>query len=89
MKRLLCFAATCLLAACATQPELPKEVRIPVTVYCKVEKPKTPAWLTDTLKPGADIFDQSKALLAERKQRIGYEGELEAAIAGCQPPQPQ
>jgi hypothetical protein len=76
-----CLAA--FLAACNT---LPREVKVPVTVYCKVEKPAEPAWATKSLKPDADIFDQVKALLAERKQRIGYERLLEAAVDGCQPP---
>lgn len=83
MTRLLWILAALALVGCDT---LPKTVKVPVPVYCEVEKIEVPAWATKALKPDADIFDQVKALLAERKQRQGYEALLEAAIKGCQPP---
>lgn len=70
------------LAGCGT---IPREVKVPVAVPCKVDMPAEPAWATKALKPDADIFDQVKALLAERRQRQGRQAQLEAAIKGCQP----
>lgn len=85
MMRILAIAAlAAILAGCQT---IPREVKVPVPVYCDVEKLTRPKWATAGLPPEADIYDQTKALLAERKQRIGYETKLEAAIDGCQPPQ--
>jgi len=37
-----------------------------------------------SLPLGSDIWDQMKALRAERWQRQGYETELEAAVKVCQ-----
>lgn len=84
MRPLAIAALAATLGGCQT---LPREVKVPVPVYCEVEKPQRPKWAADGLAGDADIYDQTKALLAERKQRIGYETKLEAAIDGCQPPQ--
>lgn len=77
-------AVAAALAGCGTT--LPREVLVPYPVYCEVNKPAKPKWATDSMPKDADIYDQAKHLLAERRQRIGYEGQLEAAIDGCQPP---
>ena len=70
------------LAGCSP---LTKVVKVPVSVPCKVDMPKPPVWATESLSKDAGIFDQVKALLAERRQRQGYQEQLEAAIASCQP----
>jgi len=82
MRLVLAAALAAILAGCST---LPREVKVPVPVPCKIEKPAEPAWATKAIKPDADIFDQVKALLAERRQRAGHQAQLEAAIKGCQP----
>jgi hypothetical protein len=83
MMRLVAIALlAAILAGCDT---IPHEVKVPVPVPCKVERPQAPVWATTGLAPGADIFDQVKALLVERRQRAAYEAQLEAAIEGCQP----
>lgn len=83
MMRLAAIATlAALLAGCE---HMPREVLVPVPVPCKVDMPKAPAWAAQNLTAGADIFDQVKALLAERRQRVAYQQQLEAAIAGCQP----
>ena len=69
------------LAGCG--PRLPERVLVPVEVPCKVDVPARPVWATKALPADADIFDQVRALLAERKQRIAYERLLEAAVASC------
>lgn len=84
MRAIAIAAVAAALAGCGT---IPREVKVPVPVYCDVKKPAPPAWAASSLAPSADTYDQVKALLAERRQRIGYEGELEAAIDGCRPPE--
>lgn len=70
-----------LLVGCAARP--PARIEIPVAVPCRVELPVRPVWATETLSADAGIYEQVRALLAERRQRIGYEAELEAAARAC------
>ena len=70
------------LAGCAATA--PQKVEVPVPIPCHVKVPDRPVWATDTLPPGAGLYDKVKALLAERLQRISYETELEAAAKSCQ-----
>ena len=75
------------LAGCATAPQptvAPVEVKVPVPVPCRITPPEKPAFAVDALPLGSEIWDQMAALRAERKQRQGYEGELESAIRTCQ-----
>lgn len=72
------------LAGCAGMAPTVQEVKVPVPVPCKVEAPLRPALAVDGLPVGAGIWEQMKALRAERKQRQGYEAELEAAVKACQ-----
>lgn len=70
-----------LLAGC--QATMPATVKVPVAVPCEVILPARPVWATESLRPDAGIFEQVKALLAERRQREGYEAQLEAAARAC------
>ena len=81
MKVLFAMAACVALAGCASMPQ---RYEVPVQVPCRVTVPEKPVWATESLAPGADIFDQVKALLAERRQRQAYELKLEAAAKACQ-----
>ena len=75
------------LAGCATTaapPVQPVEVSVPVAVPCKAPVPERPAFAVDALPIGSGIWEQMKALRAERFQRKGYEAELEAAAKACQ-----
>ncbi|MHA6904915.1 hypothetical protein ACKZDW_07785 [Ralstonia syzygii subsp. celebesensis] len=74
------------LAGCATapRPAQPVEVSVPVAVPCKAPVPERPAFAVDALPIGSGIWEQMKALRAERFQRKGYEAELEAAVNACQ-----
>lgn len=74
------------LGGCATTPPpvQPVEVKVPVAVPCKVPMPERPLFAVDGLPLGSGIWDQMKALRAERWQRQGYETELEAAVKACQ-----
>lgn len=70
-----------LLAGCATK--VPDEVLVPVATKCDATMPPVPAWATKTLTPESGIYDQVKALLAERQQALGYLDELRSALAEC------
>lgn len=78
---LLAVLALVVLTGCG--PRIPERVLVPVEVPCKVDVPAKPVWATKALPADADIFDQVRALLAERRQRQGYERLLEAAITSC------
>jgi hypothetical protein len=72
-------------AGCAGAPCAPvvTEVKIPVAVPCDAPLPSRPAFAVDGLPLGAPIDEQMRALRAERRQRIGYEIELETAAGAC------
>ncbi|HBO0302465.1 TPA: hypothetical protein L4A65_001047 [Pseudomonas aeruginosa] len=75
------------LAGCAGQVEPePRTVRVevPVAVPCRAPAVEVPAWATAGLKKSDDIQTKVRALLAERRQRIGYEAQLLAANQACQ-----
>ncbi|EPY8463229.1 TPA: hypothetical protein ACKSY7_001051 [Pseudomonas aeruginosa] len=74
------------LAGCAgrVEPE-PRTVRVevPVAVPCRAPKIAEPVWATAGLMKSDDLQTKVRALLAERRQRIGYEDELKAAVTAC------
>lgn len=75
-----------MLTGCATTAEIqyvPTEVKVPVPVPCVPAAVDVPEWATSTLKPDDDIDTKVRALLAERKQRLGYEEKLIASMDGC------
>ncbi|MFZ7063938.1 hypothetical protein ACSEN3_05360 [Pseudomonas aeruginosa] len=75
------------LAGCAGRQEAePRTVRVevPVAVPCRVEEVEVPAWATAGLKRSDDIQTKVRALLSERRQRIGYEAQLLVANRACQ-----
>ena len=73
--------ALCLLLAGCTC--VPTRVEIPIPVPCRVTPPAEPVWATESLSGAAGIWEQVRALLAERRQRIGYETQLRAAATAC------
>lgn len=75
------------LAGCAGQavePE-PRIVRVEVTVPvpCRVDPVAVPPWAATGLVSTDSLEVKVRALLAERRQRIGYERELVAALEAC------
>ncbi|EOX9899822.1 hypothetical protein ACPZLB_000045 [Pseudomonas aeruginosa] len=75
------------LAGCAGQVEPePRTVRVevPVAVPCRVPAVEVPAWAAAGLRKDDDLQTKVRALLAERRQRIGYEAQLLAANGACQ-----
>ncbi|MBK9497322.1 MAG: hypothetical protein IPO08_22940 [Xanthomonadales bacterium] len=81
MKSILCLSL--LLCSCGFAPARVVEVRIPVPVPCEAPDVEKPVFEVDRLSLGAGIVEQMKALRIERKQRQGYEAELEAVVKGC------
>jgi hypothetical protein len=75
-----------LLAACAgtVEPEIRTvRVEVPVQVPCRVPEVEVPQWATIGLKKGDSLEVKVRALMAERRQRIGYERKLLAALHAC------
>lgn len=75
------------LAGCAGRQDAePRTVRVevPVAVPCRVPAIEVPAWAAAGLRKGDDLQTKVRALLAERRQRIGYEAQLLAANQACQ-----
>lgn len=75
------------LAGCAGRQEAePRTVRVevPVAVPCRAPAVEVPAWAAVGLRKGDDLQTKVRALLAERRQRIGYEAQLLAANRACQ-----
>ncbi|NMY89842.1 hypothetical protein [Pseudomonas oryzihabitans] len=77
------------LAGCAGQPVAEPEprvvrVEVPVQVPCRVKAPAVPAWAAEGLRKEDSLEVKVRALLAERRQRIGYERELRAGVVSCQ-----
>lgn len=74
------------LAGCAGQVEPePRTVRVevPVAVPCRAPAVQEPAWATASLQKDDSLQTKVRALLAERRQRIGYELLLVGALDVC------
>lgn len=85
MKYLLMVLALVLAGCAAREPEVRTvRVEVPVLVPCKTKTVAVPPWAAAGLKKSDSLEVKIRALLAERRQRIGYERELEAASLACQ-----
>ena len=84
--RWLLIGLVAALAGCSTrEPEVRTlRVEVPVLVPCKTKEVAVPPWAAAGLKKADSLEVKVRALLAERRQRIGYEKELVAAIDACQ-----
>ena len=58
-------------------------VEVPVQVPCRAPEVTVPPWATAGLRSTDALEVKVRALLAERRQRIGYEKQLEAASRAC------
>lgn len=71
---------------CAThvEPEVRTvRVEVPVQVPCRAPDVAMPPWAAAGLRKSDSLEVKVRALLAERRQRIGYEKQLEAALGAC------
>lgn len=58
-------------------------VEVPVQVPCRAPEVAVPPWAAAGLRKTDSLEVKVRALLAERRQRIGYEKQLEAAVQSC------
>ncbi|MGR3991672.1 hypothetical protein [Pseudomonas sp. 1121_17] len=80
------LAVACVLAGCAGRSEPETQyvrVEVPVQVPCRAPQVAVPPWAADGLRKGDILEVKVRALLAERRQRIGYEKQLVAGISAC------
>lgn len=59
------------------------EVKIPVPVPCKSEVTVSQHYSDEAAEFVADIYEQAKALLQGRKERIADQKRLEGGVVGC------
>ncbi|MDP9523370.1 hypothetical protein [Pseudomonas putida] len=74
------------LAGCAGEVEPQAQyvrVEVPVQVPCRAPEVAVPAWAAAGLRKTDSLEVKVRALLAERRQRIGFEKELAAAAGAC------
>lgn len=87
--RLILLCALASLSGCAANPPVepePRTIRIevPIEVPCRTKEVAVPSWAAAGLKADDSLEVKVRALLAERRQRIGYERELLVANEACQ-----
>ncbi|POF89631.1 hypothetical protein [Pseudomonas putida] len=84
--RALLIVCALVLAGCAGRADPETQyvrVEVPVQVPCRAPDVAVPAWAADGLRKGDSLEVKVRALLAERRQRIGYEKQLVAAVSAC------
>ena len=75
-----------LLTGCAghVEPQIRTvRVEVPVQVPCRAPEVAVPPWAAAGLRKTDSLEVKVRALLAERRQRIGYERQLVAAVEVC------
>lgn len=72
-----------MLVACAGPAPITQEVKIPVFTPCVKVVPTRPAFESLALPGDASNGDKVMALARDTLQHFRYEGQLEAALAGC------
>lgn len=83
MIRIIWILVSCALAGCASGPQIPKEIRVPVPVPCIDQVPQRPSMLSDAELLALDDYGLVIALARDRRVRQGYIAELEATVEGC------
>jgi len=85
--KLLLSALAIFLSGCATTDPVIntviQKVEVPIEVPCKAIVPTKPDFNFDKVTLDQDVFEKTKALLADRKLHQGYEIELLAALNSC------
>lgn len=85
MRRVLIIGVLAL-AGCGgrVEPEVQYvRVEVPVQVPCRAPEVAVPPWAAAGLRKTDSLEVKTRALLAERRQRIGYEKQLQAAASAC------
>lgn len=86
MRCVLVMLLALVLVSCANREPEMRTVRmeVPVLVPCKTKTVAVPPWAAAGLKKSDSLEVKVRALLAERRQRIGYERQVSAAVSVCQ-----
>lgn len=76
------------LTGCASGPPpvmapLIQKVEVPIAVPCKVIVPKPPEFNFNKLTTEQDIFEKTRAILADIRLHFAYEAELLGALNSC------
>ncbi|MFJ7811059.1 hypothetical protein ACIQYQ_09485 [Pseudomonas asiatica] len=85
--RLILWALALALAGCGGRVEPQVQyvrVEVPVQVPCRAPEVAVPSWASSGLRKTDSLEVKVRALLAELRQRAGYEKQLQAAVAACQ-----
>lgn len=83
---IIIFAALALVGCGTTKPVINtviQKVEIPIAVPCKATVPAKPDFNFDKLTVEQNIFDKTKADLADRKLHLAYQAELLVQLEGC------
>ena len=85
MRGLLIFSALALVACGGrVEPQVqPIRVEVPVQIPCRTPEVAVPTWAESGLRKNDSLEVKVRALLAERRQRIGYQKQLYAAVESC------
>lgn len=84
MKWLLIGLAVVLIGCSNQKPDVRVlRIEVPILVPCKIQEVEVPPWATIGLKKTDPLEVKVRALLAERRQRIGFERVLISAIRAC------
>lgn len=73
-----------LLVGCASAPQMPQRVEVPVFVPCVKTVPQRPVYEFDQLAPAASDGEIVLALARDWPRGRTYEATLQAIIEGCQ-----
>jgi hypothetical protein len=78
-------ALACLVSACGhvPTPHLGSTLKPTISAPCKTTPVDRPDFPADHITQKDDIWSQARTLLADRKVRQGYEGELESQVEAC------
>lgn len=85
--RMLLFVLALALAGCSGRNEPQVQyvrVEVPVQVPCRTPEVAVPPWAAAGLRKTDSLEVKVRALLAERRQRLGYEKLLLAVVQSCQ-----
>ena len=83
-KLFMAVIVTALAGCAAREPEVRTlRVEVPVLVPCKTRTVAVPPWAAAGLKKSDSLEVKVRALLGERRQRIGYERQLVATVGAC------
>jgi hypothetical protein len=87
MKNIMILISFSFLVGCAHNEPVSniviQKVEVPIEVPCKAAIPNEPLFNFPQLTIDQDIYEKSKALLADRKLHLAYEIELLATLTAC------